>query len=142
LAKAALITSALIISFALVLVAWCGWRVTTAMNHGALIFRPAMCFDARHLAFKNDDLVPQKLVDHVLTSQITQHYRRYKKRILPDSIVMLTNQIGWQIFWSADSRRRMYATIERRMRPCPGAMKCYLERKKMLRQSHTVAIPL
>jgi hypothetical protein len=123
--KYALFALALLISFALILVAWCGWRVTTAMNHGALTYRAAMCLDVQHLADRDADAVPQSKMDEVLTWQIVGHYYRYRKRIVPDSMVILSSQIGWRTFWSADSRRRMYKTVERRMRPCPGAMKRY-----------------
>lgn len=141
-AKAALALVVGLFTLAVVLVSWSGYRVTSAMNYGALRMPVAMCLDARHLELRRADKVPQKIVDQVLTRQIVTHYRRYKKRILPHSLQMLSSHIGWQTFWSADSRRRLYDDIERRMRPCPGAMKRYLQRKKMLRQSLTTPIPL
>jgi hypothetical protein len=109
----------------IILVSWSGYRVSSAMNHGALRMAVAMCMDERHLILRERKQVPQRIIDQVLARQILAHYQRYRKRRLSDGAVLLSSRIGWQTFWSADDRRGIYDDLERRMRPCPSAVELY-----------------
>jgi hypothetical protein len=117
----ALLFAALIIAA----VAWSGYRVTSAMNHGALKSAIVMCMDQRHLLQREENRVPQKVMDHVLILQIWFHHARMRGRKLPDSILLKSSRIGWQTFWSDEERQQLYTGIEPRMRPCPNAIDLY-----------------
>jgi hypothetical protein len=117
----------LLIAVVTIAICWSGYRVTSAMNHGALRARVATCLDVRHLELREAGRVSQKIVDHVLSRQIAAHYFQYPKRRLPYSLMLLSSQTGWQTFWSPDERRQMYLSLERRMPPCPSALQRFLE---------------
>ncbi len=118
---------ALLAAIAIAAIAWSGYRVTSAMNHGALKAAVAMCMDRQHLLLREADRVPQRVVDQVLTLQIWYHHARMRKRWLPDTILLKSSRIGWQVFWSREERRQLYKGIEPRLRPCPEAIELYRE---------------
>jgi hypothetical protein len=116
-----------IITVVTVFVCWSGYRVTSAINHGALRAVVHLCSDARHLVQRKSGQVPQKMVDRVLARQIWGFYYNNPKRKLSHHIILQSSWIGWETFWSPDDRRQIYLTLERRMRPCPGAIKHFRE---------------
>jgi hypothetical protein len=125
--QSALALLLLLITVFTAVVCWSGYRVTSAMNYGALRAKVIICIDARHMALRDSGKVPQNTVDNVLARQIWAHYYFNPKRKLPHHILLLSSDIGWQTFWSPDERRQIYESLERRMRPCPGALKRFRE---------------
>lgn len=120
--RSALALLVLTITIVTIIVSWSGYRMTSAMNHGALKAKVAMCLD-----FREAGQVPQQITDQLLTRQIAAHYLRHRKRQLPYSLLLLSSQTGWQAFWSPDERRQIYMNLERRIPPCPAALIRFLE---------------
>jgi uncharacterized membrane protein (Fun14 family) len=125
--RSALAVVLLAVTIVTISVCWSGYRVTSAINHGALRAQVAMCMDVRHLNLREAGLVPQRIIDKALTQQIAAHYLRYRKRVLPYSALLLSSQTGWTTFWSVEERRQIYTELERRMPPCPAARARFLE---------------
>jgi hypothetical protein len=128
-AKSLLMVLALLVAILISAVSWSGYRVNSAIIHGALRAKVEQCIDARHMALRDNKHVPQPLIDNVLARQVQAYYHDNPQRSLQHHILRASSDVGWRSFWSVDDRREIYQRIERRMRPCPGATRRYQQSK-------------